>query len=216
MGGIPPRTALVVTHTVGRMATTHAKRLVRRAVVFYSVRNRHRKAAVISAFMRERGASTVLFVGVGTDRQPNETIVERAIAACGVAVAACDVTTDYPGGLPYVQGDGRALPFRSGSVDVVISNAVIEHVGGTEDQRRFVLEHLRVGRTWVMTTPNKWFPVESHTSTVFRHWLPSWRFGRTEFTRLMSLREFRALLPEGTKVLGDWWSPTFMALGSHH
>jgi hypothetical protein len=72
-------------------------------------------------------------------------------------------------------------------------------------------EHTRVGRSWIITTPNRWFPVESHTSAVVRHWSPRWSRDRTEFTRLMSKRQFRALLPEGAEVVGRPWSPTFTA-----
>jgi hypothetical protein len=94
----------------------------------------------------------------------------------------------------------------------VLSNAVIEHVGGEVDQRAMVAEHCRVGRAWVITTPNRWFPVESHTSVLFKHWSPVWREQRREFTRLLSRREFTSMLPPGTRVLGHRWSPTFTAL----
>jgi hypothetical protein len=96
-------------------------------------------------------------------------------------------------------------------VDFALANAIIEHVGDEEDQRQFVAEHNRVARCWVITTPNRWFPIESHTSTLLFHWLPSWRRSRSEFTRLLSLREFRSLVPEGAIVVGRWWSPTFSA-----
>ena len=43
-------------------------------------------------------------------------------------------------------GDACALPFADGQFDVVFSNAVIEHLGGRERQRRFVSEAIRVGR----------------------------------------------------------------------
>jgi SAM-dependent methyltransferase len=77
----------------------------------------------------------------------------------------------YPG-IRYVQGDACDLPFADGEFDVVFSNAVLEHVGGRERQRRFVLEALRVGRRVFVTTPNRRFPVEVHTRLPLVHWLP--------------------------------------------
>jgi SAM-dependent methyltransferase len=77
----------------------------------------------------------------------------------------------YPA-VRYVQGDACALPFGDGEFEVVFSNAVIEHVGGRERQRRLVLEALRVGRRVFLTTPNRRFPVEVHTRLPFVHWLP--------------------------------------------
>jgi SAM-dependent methyltransferase len=77
----------------------------------------------------------------------------------------------YPN-VRYVQGDALELPFADGEFDVVFSNAVIEHVGRREQQRRFVEESLRVARRAFITTPNRWFPVEVHTLLPFVHWLP--------------------------------------------
>lgn len=76
-------------------------------------------------------------------------------------------------GLQFCRGDGRALPFRDGSFDVVHSSAVLEHVGSTSDQRRFVAELCRVARRVVfLTTPNRWFPIEFHSTLPLVHWLP--------------------------------------------
>ena len=72
----------------------------------------------------------------------------------------------------YVQGDALALPFEDDAFDVTFSNAVIEHVGGRAEQRRFVAEALRVSRRAFVTTPNRWFPVEVHTRLPLVHWLP--------------------------------------------
>ena len=77
----------------------------------------------------------------------------------------------YPA-IRYVQGDACELPFEDAAFDVVFSNAVIEHVGGRERQRRLVTEALRVGRRVFVTTPNRWFPVEVHTRLPLVHWLP--------------------------------------------
>jgi hypothetical protein len=72
----------------------------------------------------------------------------------------------------WVAGDGRMLPFRDASFDIVFSNSVIEHVGDVESQRRFAAEIMRVGRAYWVQTPNRRFPVEQHLLTPFIHWLP--------------------------------------------
>jgi hypothetical protein len=206
--GCPEKSRSRDADTVG-----HVNPVVRRLVLAYSVSNRRRKAATICAFLAKHGYSTVVMVGVAGDSDSkNQDIVEHAIGAQAAIIAAVNpsfVTT----GWPLLVADGRALPLANQCVDVVLSNAVIEHVGDVADQRQFVDEHVRVGQAWIITTPNRWFPVESHTSVLFRHWSPRWREGREEFTRLLSLKEFRQLLPEGAVVVGRPWSPTFTARG---
>jgi len=71
---------------------------------------------------------------------------------------------------------GGAFPFADGSFDVVHSNAVLEHVGSEERQVAFLGECLRVGRSGMVTTPNRFFPIESHTLLPFLHWLGKERF----------------------------------------
>ena len=192
---------------------------MREGVLWYSVRNRRRKADEIVLFMRSRGCRSLLLCGsvpesVGNSR--NEGVVERAIADEAEEVLGFDIVARAAQPWPAVVADGRCMPFADDSYDVVVSNAVIEHVGDESDQQRFVAEHTRVGRHWVITTPNRWFPVESHTSAVLRHWSPRWSRRRTEFTRLLSKREFTALLPQGAVVVGRPWSPTFTAFYAKH
>src|ERR1700738_3277223 len=103
------------------------------------------------------------------------------------------------------------MPFADDYVDFALASAITEHVGEDPDQQKMVDEMTRVARTWVITTPNKWFPVEACTNVLFLHWIPSWRRKQDKFTRLLSKREFRALLPDGAEVKGAWWSPTFLA-----
>jgi hypothetical protein len=75
-------------------------------------------------------------------------------------------------GIAWVAGDGRSLPFRDASFDVVFSNSVIEHVGDASSQEHFAREVARVGRAYWVQTPNRWFPVEQHLMTPIVHWLP--------------------------------------------
>jgi SAM-dependent methyltransferase len=110
----------------------------------------------------------------------------------------------------YVQGDACALPFADGEFDIVFSNAVIEHVGGPERQRRLVSEALRVGRRVFLTTPNRLSPLEVHTRLPFVHWLPdriSHRAydlvgkGFAKDLRLLSPRAFESLFPGRVRIV---------------
>ncbi len=197
-----------------RCVMPHRDSLVRRAVVAYGTRNRNRKAEMIRRHIETYGVRTVALVGVGgTVEIGNARVVEHVIERHATVVAALDIW-EIKAPWPYVRGDGRKMPFRSSAVDLIVSNAVIEHVGDEADQRAFVTEHLRAARTSVITTPNRWFPVESHTSQLLKHWSPRWRSQRSEFTRLLSRSEFAALLPLDTPISGRWWSPTFVAFVS--
>jgi SAM-dependent methyltransferase len=109
-----------------------------------------------------------------------------------------------------VQGDACALPFDDGAFDVVFSNAVVEHVGGRERQRRFVSEALRVGRRVFLTTPNRSFPIEVHTRLPLVHWLPDaiahrvYRgLGKQDATKLhlLTRRSLASLFPGRVRVL---------------
>ena len=103
-----------------------------------------------------------------------------------------------------VVADGRALPFDDGAFDVAFSNAVVEHVGVREEQRRFVGELCRVARRVFVTTPNRLFPLEVHTLVPFAHWLPRpaadrvfAALGRTAWdgVQLLTPRQLLALFP---------------------
>jgi len=188
---------------------------MRGLVLAYSARSRRRKAELIGDVMRRTGARRLLLVGgMASGTEPNEGIVERLIAAHAAEVVSINIYDPGVQPWPYLIADGCRMPFTDQSFDLVVSNAVIEHVGGEAEQAAFVREHLRVGRHWVITTPNRWFPVESHTSTVFKHWSSRWRSARTEFTRLLSRREFRGLLPPSAVVVGRPWQATFLAYSS--
>ncbi|MGH3372000.1 MAG: methyltransferase domain-containing protein [Nocardioidaceae bacterium] len=165
-------------------------------------------------FVEAEAIGTAVVVGVGRRRFPNEGIVEDRLGSSVRIVAACDLVARWSP-WPAVVCDGRRLPFCTGAVDLVVSNAVVEHVGGEDDQRALIEEQARVGRQWVVTTPNRWFPVESHTSALFRHWSARWRDARTPtFTRLLSRSELARIVPPGSRVRGSPIAATFLAHGA--
>lgn len=122
----------------------------------------------------------------------------------------------------YVQGDGRHLPYKNAEYDIVFSNSVIEHLGTYDDQRQFAAEVRRVGKSYWVQTPNRWFPVEPHLLTPIIHYLPKriqrhllrrctvWglvarptRSQAEEFlstVRLLTEREMRELFPDARIV----------------
>ncbi len=88
----------------------------------------------------------------------------------GLAVQPMDdIRKKYPK-KKFVEYSGGIFPFVDNEFEWVFSNAVIEHVGNTSDQLVFLNEMLRVGKNVFFTTPNKWFPIESHTNVFFKHW----------------------------------------------
>ena len=147
-----------------------------------SLRSRKRKLRLFLEELRPTADTTVLDVGAdelafgegdgcGTLNFFEELYPwPERITALGLQDGA-GFRARYPH-ISYVQGDALALPFADGEFDVVFSNAVIEHVGGREQQRKLVSEALRVGRRVFVTTPNRRFPLEVHTRLPFVHWLP--------------------------------------------
>lgn len=84
--------------------------------------------------------------------------------------------------------DTRHMPYPDRHFATVLANAVLEHIPQPRDAYiRELWRVLRPGGTLVLAeTPNKYFPLENHTTGLpFLHWLPSGvahrvalRFGR--------------------------------------
>jgi hypothetical protein len=193
------------------------KRIIRKAILWYSLRNRNRKAIKIVAWLAIQGVRDVLFVGAmgeehgSNSNMVNVDIVEKRIAEqfnVKMGINLTSAITPYP----FMIASACDMPFETDYVDFALANAIIEHVGFESEQKKMVEEMTRVARSWVITTPNKWFPIESHTSALFLHWIPSWRKRHSDdFSRLLSRREFRNLLPPEATLIGMPWSPTFTA-----
>ena len=107
-----------------------------------------------------------------------------------------------------VRADGRSLPFPDDSFDIGFSNAVVEHLPDLESQTAFVGELCRVSRRVFLTTPNRWFPVDTHTLVPLAHWLPderrdtiNRRLRREEglWLQLLSTSDLLALFPDSVR-----------------
>ena len=125
---------------------------------------------------------SILDVGVTSDRTYASSNYLEAwyankenVTAVGLDEAGF-LEQQFPG-VRFVQANGKALPFRDNTFDVVHSSAVIEHVGSRAEQTRFISELFRVSRrVTCLTTPNRWFPIEVHTGLPLVHWLPKQGF----------------------------------------
>lgn len=129
-----------------------------------------------------RSSWKILDAGVTSDRTPDSNFFERlyphpnSLTAVGLEDASF-LEQEYPG-LRFIKADACCLPFPEKSFDLVFCSAVIEHVGSRQKQLRLIKELTRVGRITVITTPNRFFPIEFHTLTPFIHWLKPTIFRR--------------------------------------
>src|ERR671937_2784851 len=156
---------------------------MRRLAARVSLWNRRRKMELFLRAVAPEPETRVLDVGVGDTGFATEAGVaashnffeamypwpERITAVSDVPLPR--FAQEFPQ-VETVTADGRELPFADDAFDVAFSNAVVEHVGGREVQRRFVHELCRVAPRVFVSTPNRWFPVETHTLVLFVHWLP--------------------------------------------
>ncbi len=91
--------------------------------------------------------------------------------------------------------------------DIVVSNATIEHVGSYVNQLKMLDNVINLTKKYfIITTPNRFHPIDFHTKIPFIHWLPkrvhrkilSWLnldyFSKEENLNLLSIHDLKKLL----------------------
>ncbi len=170
--------------------------------------------------MRPDGGTTVVDVGAGDTgflTEPGVARTHNFFEAMYPWPEQITAVNDVPlhnfaAAFPMIRcvtADGRDLPFEDGAFDIAFSNAVVEHVGGRADQSRFVEELCRVGRRVFLSTPNRWFPIETHTLLPFVHWLPD--SARDPVLRMLGRSEWTHLRLLGRRRLLELFPPTVEA-----
>ncbi|XOF33710.1 MAG: class I SAM-dependent methyltransferase [Candidatus Electrothrix sp. YB6] len=146
-----------------------------------------------------------------------------------------NIRKKYPG-VNAQTADALNLPWPDQYFDVAYSNAVIEHVGGAEAQRKFASEVMRVAKKYFITTPNRWYPFEFHLRLPFVSWLPGnaylkvgsivrfnhiqkkymWFAGEFNKFNLLSKRQLSAYFPNSTIIACrvTFMPETFIAVSS--
>ena len=144
--------------------------------ISYAVRKR-----IFDRFMEVMQPSSntrVLDIGVTSDSTYRESnffeqfYPYRDQIVCVGTENGAHLEAKYPG-LRFQQvNSGEPLPFGNHEFDIAFSNAVLEHVGNVQQQAAFIQEACRVAKRVYITTPNRWFPIEHHTSVPLLHYLP--------------------------------------------
>ena len=176
----------------------------------YSSYNRKKKLNFLKVFILELKLTSGLIVGAKPDSTTLafDNLIEKGLVDLMPSVLVSGIEEESTFWQQWIQANGLNLPFPDKSFDLVFSNAVIEHVGNIVEQQKFLHEHDRVGRNWVLTTPNRLFPIESHTQVMFFHMRKGW--SRGNITRLLSKRDIKKIMPAGTQIKGNFFSPTFI------
>jgi len=151
-----------------------------------SYRSRRKKFELLESVFRPRPEDRVLDIGASGAvflRYTFEDVYPypKRITAGGYDLREVLSARHYYPQPSYAVFDGCRLPFPDKSFDLVFSNAVIEHI--PRQQKQFADEVTRVGKSWFVTTPNYWYPFETHYHLPFIQFLS--RPLQREYNRLL-------------------------------
>lgn len=196
--------------------------------------SRKRKLDLFYRIFDVKEWTTILDVGAEANPRGNSNLQFIDSHPLKDRISAINLSEDHISNIQksYPEIDARVadaceLPWPDKHFDVVWSNAVIEHVGDFQRQKKMAAEIMRVAKSWFVTTPNRWYPFELHMRLPFVTWLPGkaylwigrliqyscaserYIFGvKRDGLRLLTKREMRKCFP-GSKIIRH--RVTFMA-----
>lgn len=140
---------------------------------FYVSGNRKSKAKKIVAILEEEKGGDlkdciILDIGTGNGE------IANYLASIAKQVISIDITLN-----PTVKGSydylisNENLPFKSASIDIVISNHVIEHVENNTLHIKEISRVLKQAGIVYLATPNRLWPWEVHYKLLLLHYLPN-------------------------------------------
>ena len=181
----------------GRTASD-AERLGNPSFVWRS--GQERRLAIIQRYVPLAGRR-VLDLGCGVGEYV------RAFGREGARAFGCDIAPDRlvearrRGTERLVAAAGEWLPFRDGSLDVVVLNEVIEHVADDRATMREVARVLAPGGHAVIYAPNRLYPFETHGVRIGGRYV----FGNIPFVNWLPNPLRDRLVPHARAYMaGDW------------
>jgi SAM-dependent methyltransferase len=181
----------------------------------FSERSRKRRMRSFIALIKPAEGSSVLDLG-GQPMIWDNVPMRLNLVILNLPGAAI---TDHPSRhrIRYENGDACAVTgFDQRSFDCVFSNSVIEHVGPVNKQVEFAGEVRRLGKSYWVQTPSRWFPIEAHCGMPFwwfyprwlrQYFIESWRIKlpawtqMVEETTVLTKPDLRRLFPEATILI---------------
>lgn len=148
--------------------------------------NRERKYELFLKLFKPDSTTKILDAGASEKeyRATSNHLEKKYPHPENITILGVDNYKDFPLRYPevnIVKYKGGIFPFKDKAFDICWSNAVIEHVGDQSKQELFLKEILRVSKRAFITTPNRFFILESHTKVLFFHYLP-----RDIFNKILS------------------------------
>lgn len=151
--------------------------MIRKAHATTDLISREFKARKIEMLLNLDSSSAplrILEIGTGSGGIAHY-FATHASLKCAVTAIDLEDNRQVHDGYEYTLVHGVKLPFGDAQFDVVISNHVIEHVGGYRSQLKHLKEIKRVlSRRGIgyLAMPSRWMLIEPHYALPFLSWLP--------------------------------------------